>query len=262
MGVFVSTNNGTSWLAVNTGLISNNILSLASDGTNVYAGTADYGIYMSTKYGSNWSAINNGLNSTWITSIQILNGYLFAGTNADGVFVSTNNGNNWSASSNGLPSQSNIRCMCVYGNNVFIGTGNGEIFASNNYGGNWISVTTGLVGSPVLSLCVSGANLYAGIDAGGVWKRPLSEITGINTFDSYLSFNIYPNPANEQLTIESTRLFESGIVSIFNINGQQLFTKKIDDCKIKINITNFACGVYFVKIFSNDCISIKKFIKE
>jgi hypothetical protein len=38
-GVFLSTNNGTSWNPVNNGLISKDIQSLAVSGNNVFAGT-------------------------------------------------------------------------------------------------------------------------------------------------------------------------------------------------------------------------------
>ena len=38
-GVFLSTNNGTSWKGVNTGLTSAYVWSLAVNGTNLFAGT-------------------------------------------------------------------------------------------------------------------------------------------------------------------------------------------------------------------------------
>ncbi len=44
-GVFLSTNNGTSWTAVNTGLTNTEILSLAVSGTNLFAGTYGGGVW-------------------------------------------------------------------------------------------------------------------------------------------------------------------------------------------------------------------------
>jgi hypothetical protein len=44
-GVFLSTNNGTSWTAVNTGLTSTIVLSLAINGSNLFAGTAGGGVW-------------------------------------------------------------------------------------------------------------------------------------------------------------------------------------------------------------------------
>ena len=40
-GVFLSTNNGTSWTAVNNGLTTTSVSSLAVSGTNLFAGTSD-----------------------------------------------------------------------------------------------------------------------------------------------------------------------------------------------------------------------------
>ena len=37
---------------------------------------------------------------------------------------------------------------------------------------------------------------------------------------------------------------------------------KSDEKNIKINVSNFTKGVYFVKVFSDKGIAIKKFIKE
>ena len=60
-GVILSTNNGSSWSAVNTGLPPNtSVWSLAISGTIIFAGTLD-GVFLSTDNGSSWIAVNIGL---------------------------------------------------------------------------------------------------------------------------------------------------------------------------------------------------------
>jgi len=44
-GVFLSTNNGTSWTQVNTGLPSTSVRSLAVSGANLFAGTYERGVW-------------------------------------------------------------------------------------------------------------------------------------------------------------------------------------------------------------------------
>lgn len=44
-GVFLSTNNGTSWTAASTGLTTVDVLSLAVSGTNLFAGTYGDGLW-------------------------------------------------------------------------------------------------------------------------------------------------------------------------------------------------------------------------
>src|ERR1051326_64664 len=39
-GVFLSTDNGTSWTAVNDGLIGHSVLALLAHGTDIFAGTS------------------------------------------------------------------------------------------------------------------------------------------------------------------------------------------------------------------------------
>ncbi|MCK7528688.1 MAG: hypothetical protein MZV64_69590 [Ignavibacteriales bacterium] len=63
-GVFLSTNNGTSWTAVNTGLTNTNVRALAVSGTNLFAGTDGGGVFLSTNNGTSWTAVNTGLTNT------------------------------------------------------------------------------------------------------------------------------------------------------------------------------------------------------
>jgi len=44
-GIFISTNNGTSWSTVNSGLIDRNVISLAVNGTDLFAATVFSGVW-------------------------------------------------------------------------------------------------------------------------------------------------------------------------------------------------------------------------
>jgi len=259
-GVFLTINDGSSWSPVNTGLGCLNVTALASDGVNVFAGTADSGVYVTANYGSIWSPVNNGLSSKNITALSLMNGYLFAGTKADGIFVSTNSGTNWNPASNGLPSASNIRCLYAYETSVFTGTGTGEVFASFDNGNDWVSVSDGLVGAPVLSLCSSGSYLYAGINAGGVWERPLSELTGIKEIIHDIgSIIIFPNPTTDIFTIEAP---PQAIIEITSIQGQHVKTLATTGNKTNVDVSELPGGVYVVEVKTEKGVSVSKFIKE
>ena len=68
-GVFLSTNNGVSWNAVNNGLppyVFNCVLSLAVSGANIFIGTDNGGVFLSTNNGASWAAVNSGLINTYI----------------------------------------------------------------------------------------------------------------------------------------------------------------------------------------------------
>ena len=51
-GVFLSTNSGTSWTAIDSGLTNIYVLSLAVSGTNLFAGTYGGGVFRSTNNGT------------------------------------------------------------------------------------------------------------------------------------------------------------------------------------------------------------------
>jgi hypothetical protein len=100
-GLFLSTNNGTSWTAVNTGLTNTNAQALVVNGSNLFAGTWGGGVFLSTNNGTNWTAVNTGLTNTDVLSLAVNGSNLFAGTYGS-VFLSTNNGTSWTAVNNGL----------------------------------------------------------------------------------------------------------------------------------------------------------------
>jgi hypothetical protein len=101
-GVFLSTNNGTSWTAVNTGLTNTDVCPSPFQGTNLFAGTWGGGVFLSTNNGTSWTAVNTGLTNTYVWSLAVSGTNLFAGTGGGGVFLSTNNGTSWTAVNTGL----------------------------------------------------------------------------------------------------------------------------------------------------------------
>ncbi len=79
-GVFLSTDHGGNWTAVNTGLTNKNIEALAVNGSNLFAGTWGGGVFRSTDNGVNWTAVNNGLTNNSINSLVVIGTDIFAGT--------------------------------------------------------------------------------------------------------------------------------------------------------------------------------------
>ncbi len=111
-GVFISTNNGTSWTAASTGLTNTSVYALAVSGTNLFAGTAGGGVFLSTNNGTIWTAVNSGLTNTYVRSLAVSGTNLFAGTYGGGVFLSTNNGTSWTAVNSGL-TNTTVRSLAV-----------------------------------------------------------------------------------------------------------------------------------------------------
>ncbi len=86
--------------------------------------------------------------------------------------------------------------------------------------------------------------------------------TGIKDKSFNNNFALYPNPAHNNITIESTSLNKDEAALIFNLQGQLLLQQSLLQNKTTIDISDFTNGMYFVKMKSNNGIVVKKFVKE
>ena len=68
---------------------------------------------------------------------------------------------------------------------------------------------------------------------------------GINENEALLSVSIFPNPANE--TISLSNLDQEYNVAIFNMLGQKVKQQTVDASKNSINISDLTLGVYILK---------------
>jgi len=78
---------------------------------------------------------------------------------------------------------------------------------------------------------------------------------------SLLSANmdVYPNPASNNLTVESA---VNGVIDIINIQGQLIQTLPTSRNKTNIDISSYPSGVYFLEIRTDKGLEVKKFVKE
>jgi hypothetical protein len=83
-------------------------------------------------------------------------------------------------------------------------------------------------------------------------------ITSVN--ENYLETNIYPNPADNILTINAEEEIHN--ISIYNILSVKMMEMVINNKEAVIDLTNFESGMYFIEIIGKDEKSIKTFIKK
>ena len=85
IGVFRSTDAGTSWVQLDSGFTSKYIYSMAvvpngSGGTNLFAGTDGDGVFLSSDNGVSWVNANSGLANKYIYTLVVDGTDLVAGT--------------------------------------------------------------------------------------------------------------------------------------------------------------------------------------
>ena len=166
-GVFISTNNGLEWVATNSGLKDLTVLSLASNGTEIYAGTLKGGIFTSINNGKDWIENNTGFSPFYPVNALLINSTdLYAGTKNGGVFRSRNKAP-WSPMNSGLNSLF-IHSLCIKDSFLLAGTNSG-VFHSSNNGATWTISNQGLeTAGHVHAFIVKGSNVFAGTISGGV----------------------------------------------------------------------------------------------
>jgi hypothetical protein len=144
-------------------------------------------------------------------------GNIFAGTRG-GVFLSTNNGTSWTTVSAGI-TDTMIYSLAVAENEIFAGTDDG-VFISTDNGTSWTAVATGLTNTRIRTLIVCDGTIYAGTWGGGVWRRPLSEMTGIiiskpkQSGSEQIKCSIFAQNPAEPTVVIAFELFHSDKVTI------------------------------------------------
>ncbi|MDR6969687.1 hypothetical protein J2X31_003725, partial [Flavobacterium arsenatis] len=139
----------------------------------------------------------------------------------------------------------------------FVVIGEGIKWYDAQTGGNELSST---------DLIVSGGIYYASqtiIDGCGESPERLKIIAGVDlanaSFDRS-TFNYYPNPVNDFLTV--TSLEKIDFITVFNLLGQELMTKKADSTNYKVDLSNLASGTYLIYAVSGQNSKAFKVIKK
>ncbi|MCQ2285984.1 MAG: T9SS type A sorting domain-containing protein [Bacteroidales bacterium] len=92
-------------------------------------------------------------------------------------------------------------------------------------------------------------------------KAPEVDTTNIEN-NAFSTVKIYPNPANDQLTISGSL---NGLqeIQILDMTGKVLFTKRtLDNDRITIDVQSLASGYYFVRLIATTRQQTLRFIKQ
>ena len=87
----------------------------------------------------------------------------------------------------------------------------------------------------------------------------LSTPTGIKDA-AKSSFSIVPNPSSGIFTVRLYDSKSSGMIDVFSSLGKLIFSEKIVDANQKIDLSEFAKGIYYVKFTSGKSVSTQKLL--
>ena len=86
---------------------------------------------------------------------------------------------------------------------------------------------------------------------------------GIDNVSLSNVITFYPNPAKNEIIIETVQINETAYLCIYNIRGKELIKQSIEGDKTTIRIDNLATGMYLIKKCNSlKCTTIGKFMKD
>jgi len=177
LGLLHSTNGGTNWTAMNTGLDGNDYLyavELDADTDTLYVGTGSAGVYKSANGGNLWQPVNTGLTDLNVRSLaidpQVGQSVAYAGT-LTGLFKTSNGGQTWQKIG---PADVRIRDIAIDPSNrniIYLATDDG-VYRSPDAGSTWPGNTHKIIGARVNVIAFDSLNsnvVYAGREDHGVY---------------------------------------------------------------------------------------------
>ena len=134
-GVYLSTDNGDTWVTKNNGL-SDRVISIAINPVNDYlfVNSKSKGLFRSTNRGENWVKVTNDVSISRILITASGKIYCTSGK----VYYSDDNGDTWIEKSNGLPNENITSLALGADGTLYAGTANSWIYCSTDGGDTWL----------------------------------------------------------------------------------------------------------------------------
>ncbi len=271
--VFKSTNGGNTWVTASPNFGANiDHFKIAPTNSNKMYLAINGAFYYTNNGGINWlqsSSLNLG--GGFINEIAVHptnpDKIAIATTNTEKVYISSDGGQSWASIRWDLPNFAS-QALAWQDNGedgLYVGMNYGVYYTDNILGNTWTPFSNGLPNVRINELEINTADgrIYAATYGRGLWRS--------NIYSASLSLDelkiddvsMFPNPATNEVNLKSNKLSDVSI-RIYNTLGKLMFYGKNLDLYngLRINVSAFQSGVYFVKLNSEKGEITKKLILE
>ena len=85
---------------------------------------------------------------------------------------------------------------------------------------------------------------------------------GTQEMNTENTFSVYPNPADDKITINLSKDATASSLTILNILGEEVYTGIPKAGTTDIDISNFPKGIYLIRLQGEKGMTIRKVVKE
>ena len=128
---------------------------------------------------------------------------------------------------------------------------------SGDYGGSFVIAATSVQAAPVTVKAIAMKDGMLNSEIASVTYT----ITPVGIHDMQQQVSIYPNPTSGDVTLDLSGL-NAKTVELFSMNGQLLNTVVPTDETMTLSLNQYAAGIYFVRIHTDNSITTQKIVKK
>jgi hypothetical protein len=105
---------------------------------------------------------------------------------------------------------------------------------------------------------------YTGVGIQPIVKAAKETKLSVNEkpLKSDLVFSVYPNPTQDEITIQSEDFAPNSVVTILDLQGRQVQSTTLNTSRSIINVSNLPQGVYFIRIEDSNRIGVQEMVKK
>ena len=269
-GVYISTNYGSDFSYFNDSLDNLSIRTLIhfypvieNKSWHIYLAGTEAGIFHCHGPADYWHSTNISTGDTVVALASDVTGWnVYGAVRSDeettGIYQSPDAGYNWNLIKN-YAHITDVLVNPLNFNTIYASSSDFGIIRSTDAGVHWESLNFPTTDSTVFCIAQTQADttrLFAGTN-NGVYAIDLP--VGIYETNSSKLLNIYPNPANNTINIETRPKTD---IQLINLQGKRILKREAKSNLLQINLSGYCPGIYFIRAQSGDRVFYSKFVKH